>query len=204
MKTSFGQFARYFVLIVSVLGIMVLLRGLYIQLAPMDSLGEASDNCARGDLPSVPNGIGTVATAHSTSCDYFMIHGDETTFVYLHRLGEKDSAKSLLFRFYDSSSNDADPHMEWADSSNLRISVPAVLVVTKQVTSMNGVKISYSIGKEEMSREEPARLRMHDATILFACLVLLTAICVLTGRSLLRKRVSRQISLPGVSDFAGN
>jgi hypothetical protein len=188
MKTSFGQFARYFVLVVSVLGIIVLLRGLYIQLGPLDSLGEVSDNCARGDLPSVPNGAGMVATEHFTSCGYFIIHGEVTTFVYLHTVGEKDSAKSLVFRFYDSSSNDVDPQIEWADSSNLRISVPAVWVVTKQITSMNGVKISYSIGKEEMSREEPAKLRMHDARILFACMLLLTAICVLTGRSLLRKK----------------
>jgi hypothetical protein len=188
MKTGFGQFARYFVLVVSVLGIIVLLRGLYFQLGPLDSLGEDSDNCARGDVLSAPNGAGMVATAHTTSCDYFIIHGEETTFVYLHRLGEKDSKKSLVFRFYDSDSNDADPQMEWADSSNLRISVPAVWVVTKQVTSMNGVKISYSIGKEEMSRQELARLKVHDATILFAGLVLLTAICVLTGRSLLRKK----------------
>jgi hypothetical protein len=189
MKTSLGQFARHFVLIVSVLGIIVLLRGVYVQLGPLDSLGEDSDNCARGDVSSVPNGAGMVATEHLTTCDYFMIHGEVRTFVYLHRVGEKDSAKSLVFRFYDSSSSsDVDPQMEWADSSNLRISVPAVWVVTKQVTSMNGVKISYSIVKEEMSREELARLRMHDATILFAGLVLLTAICVLTGRSLWRKK----------------
>lgn len=190
MKTGFGQFARYFVLVVSVLGIIVLLRGVYVQLGPLDSLGEDSDNCARGDVSSVPNGAGMVATEHLTTCDYFMIHGEVRTFVYLHRVGEKDSAKSLVFRFYDSSSssNDVDPQMEWADRSSLRISAPVVWVVTKQVTSMNGVKISYSIAKEEMSREELAKLRMHDATILFACLVLLTAICVLTGRSLWRKK----------------
>jgi hypothetical protein len=187
MRTRFSTLARYFVLTVSVLGIIVILRGLYFQLGPLDSLGEATHNCARGELPSVSNGSGVVATAHYVTCDYFMIHGDETTFVYLHQSGEKDARKSLIFRFYDSSNNDADPQIEWADSSNLHISVPSVFAITKQSTSVNGVRISYSIGKEEMSRQESARIRMHDAGILLVCLVFLTAICVLTGRSLLRK-----------------
>src|ERR1700722_9377683 len=94
MKTNFGKFARYLVLIVSIVGIIAVLRVSYVQLVP-DALGETNDNCVRGELPSVPNGAGMVVTAHSIVCGYFIIHGDETDFVYLHQLGEKDSRKSL-------------------------------------------------------------------------------------------------------------
>jgi hypothetical protein len=187
MMSKFGKVARYFLLVVSVLGVVLVLKFSYDDIGPYDSLGEASDKCARGDLPSVPNGSGMLATAHFTSCSYGLAHGAETTYVYVHKTGEKDSRKSLVFRF-DNGDNIDSPQITWSDDLNLRISVPAVGEVTKQIASKDGVKISYSIGKEDMSREESLRIRMHDGEILFVCLVFLTGICVLTVRSILRQK----------------
>ena len=57
------------------------------------------------------------------------------------------------------------PRIVWSDNSNLHISVSEVGAVTKQLTSINGVKISYSIGKEEYSLEEVERDVRHGAEL---------------------------------------
>jgi hypothetical protein len=183
MRSKLGQFARYFFLAASVLAIFVVLDDLYIVLRPQDPLGEASNNCIKGDLPSVPNGTGMVATAHVTSCSFGLAHGAETTYVYLHGLGEKDSRESLVFRFANAG-NLYRPQMVWSDNSALHISVSEVGEVTEQVTSKDGVKISYSIGKEDMSRKESFRIRIQDAKSSFVLLIFLTLICVLAVRSI--------------------
>ena len=96
MRTSLSKVARYFFLVVSVLGIALVIDDLYIVLRPQEPLGEASNNCIKGDLPSVPNGTGMVATAHVTSCSFGLAHGAETTYVYLHGL-ERKIAGNLLY-----------------------------------------------------------------------------------------------------------
>jgi hypothetical protein len=188
MMSKFGKVARYSLLVISVLGVVLVLKFLYDDIGPSDSLGEASDNCARGELPSVPSDSGMVATAHFTSCTYGFAHGLETTYVYVHKAGEKDGRKFLVFRF-DNGGHLDEPQMTWSDNLNLHISVGAVGEVTKQIASIDGVKISYSILKEDMSREESLRIRMHYAKILFAWLVFLTGICVLTIISIRKQKI---------------
>lgn len=178
---------RYFLLTVSVLGIAVTLFGLYIMLRPQDSLGNANDNCARQDFPSIPSGNGTVATSHTIDCTYFIAHGEETTFVYVHKTGQEDSRKSLVFRFANASNVD-DPLIAWSDSSDLRISVSEVGEVTKQLAVIDGVKILYSIGKEDAPVGESDRIRRRIAGVLFVLLIFLTAICVMTARSIQKLR----------------
>ena len=185
--SKLGKVARYFLLVVSVLGIVLVLKFLYDDIGPSDSLGEDSDNCARGDLPSIPNGSGMVATAHFTSCTYGFAHGLETTYVYVHNTGEKDGRKSLVFRF-DNGGHLDEPQITWSDNLSLHISVAAVGEVTKQIASIDDVNISYSILKEDMSREESLRIRIHYAKILVALLVFLIGICVLTLRSILKQK----------------
>ncbi|SRR5258706_7135489 len=187
MSTSVGKIARYFILTVSGFGIAVVLFGLYGMIRPLDSLGEADDNCARQDFPSIPNGNGMIATSHVIDCTYFIAHGEETTFVYVHKLGNEDSKKSLVFRF-DNADNSDDPHITWSDNSNLRISVSEVGEVTKQLATIDGVKIAYSIGKEDMSATESERIQRRITEVLVVLLILLTAICVITGRSIQKKK----------------
>jgi hypothetical protein len=144
------------------------LNWLYVDVAPvLDSLGETNGaNCdTRGDFPSVPNGAGMVVTGHSTGCAVVLLSTAFTTYVYVHKAGENDSAKSLVFRFDESPESSTDPQIVWSDTSNLKISVPEVDAVTKQLTSINGVKISYSIGKEENSLEEVERDVRHGAEL---------------------------------------
>jgi hypothetical protein len=187
MRVNFGKIARYFLLTVSVLGIALVVIDLYAVLRPQDPLGVANYDCIKGDLSSVPNGSGLVATAHVTSCSFGLAHGAETTYAYVHKAGEIDSKESLVFRFANAG-NLYRPQMVWNDDSSLHISVSEVGEVTEKVTSKEGVKISYSIGKEDMSREESIRLRIHNAEISSAWLMLFVTICVLSARSIRRQK----------------
>jgi hypothetical protein len=162
------KFADYFLLGLSLLSILIALYWLYIDVAPMlDSLGETngSDCDTRGDFHPVPNGAGMVATGHSTGCAVVLLTTEFTTYVYVHKTGESDSAKSLVFRFDVSPDASEDPKLVWDDASNLHISVPEVAAVTKQLTSINGVKISYSVGKIDYSLEEVERDVENDAAL---------------------------------------
>src|ERR1700688_1556498 len=137
MWPKLGKFARYFSLGLSILSILMALNWLYVELAPLlDSLGETNgaDCDYRGDFPSVPNGAGLVATGHSTGCAVVLLFTAFTTYVYVHKIGESDSAKSLVFRFNESPDSSAEPQIVWSDASNLRISVSTVDAVTKQLT----------------------------------------------------------------------
>ena len=101
----------------------------------------------------------------------------------MHKSGEEDSRKSLVFRFANAANLD-DPLITWTDSSDLRISVSEVGEVTKQVAAIDGVKILYSIGKERAPAGETDRIRRRIAGVLFLLLLFLTATCVLLVRSI--------------------
>jgi len=168
MSRSLRKFGRYFLLALSILSVLIALNWLYVDVAPMlDSLGptNGADCDSRGDFPSVPNGAGMIATGHSTGCAFFLLGTAFTTYIYVHRAGEPDSANSLVFRFDESPDSSEDPKLIWSDASNLRISVPEVSAVTKRRTSINGVNISYSIVKEEVSLEEVERQVRHGAEL---------------------------------------
>jgi hypothetical protein len=153
----------------------------------LDPKGEADENCMLLDLGSVPNGAGLVANAHLTSCGYFIAHGGETTYVYVHRVGEPDERESLVFRF-DTTENGQPPQLVWTDNQTLHITFSRVAEVRKELSSIGTVKISYSIGEEEIARGESAKLARRVAAILSAVLMFLIGICVLTARSLLRQK----------------
>ena len=184
-----GKVARYTVLTVSIVGIAVVLFLLFRFFSPLDSLGQTDASCdTREDFPSVPNGTGMVATGHTTGCAIALLSTEFTTYVYVHKAGEKDSAKSLVFRFYESPGFFDGPKIAWSDDSNLHISVSEVGEVTKQLNSIDGVKISYSVGKEGFSREEDLKESRHWATVLFVWLTFLTGVCFLTVRSIRRRK----------------
>ena len=170
----------------SIFGIGVVLF-LLIRQASVDELGEADGNCIYQDLGSAPNGTGLVATAHETACTYGLVHAGETAYVYVHKAGDSDRGKSLVFLFGESKSG-GPPQVVWRDSLTLQISVSRVGEVLKQRNSMGAVKISYSIGEEEIPRGESAKLRRRSLSILSALLISLSAICLVTARLIRRQR----------------
>jgi hypothetical protein len=181
--------ALYLLLSLSIFGIAVSLF-LLIRHASLDELGEASENCVYDDLGSVPNGTGLVATAHDTACTVGLIHGGETAYVYVHKAGDPDRGKSLVFLF-DESQRGGPPQLVWSDSLTLQISVSRVGEVLKQRNSIGAVKISYSIGEEETPRGESAKLTRQILEYLSAVLIFLIGVCLLTARSILKKKNRR-------------
>jgi hypothetical protein len=188
-RPNVGRFVRYFLLGLSILGILYGLRRLFNDFVP-DSLGETSGTCdTRGDFPSVPNGTGMVATGHVTGCAVFLLTTEFTTYVYVHRTGEADSRKSLVFK-YDSTGLSVDQQIAWSDNSNLHVSTPEVGAVYKQLTSVDGVKISYFVGKESDPAEVVAREFRLDVEISSVWLAFWSGVCASTLRSILKTRPS--------------
>jgi hypothetical protein len=183
MGLTLRKTALYLVLTASVAGVAMTLIVLYANVSPLDALGKASDSCVVGDFSPVPNGSGLVATGHVTSCGWFIVHGDDTTYVYVHKDGANDGRGSLVFRYFNLGHLD-DPEMTWSDKSNLHISVHAVGEVTKQVSTIDGVKILYSIGTTDVPAEELDRVRRRIALVSAVLLVFLTAICVIIAKSI--------------------
>jgi hypothetical protein len=159
----------------------------------MDPQGGESDGCINEELPAVSNGAGMVATGHETWCDDVFVH-DGATYIYVHRSGKGESRKSLVFRFGNSVDYGVQyepPRLEWGDKSTLHISVGTVEDVTKQVNFIDGVRISYSIGKEEYLREDWDRSLeqlKHIAEGMLVALVALTCVCVILVRSIINAR----------------
>ncbi|HTV60311.1 MAG TPA: hypothetical protein VMJ93_15670 [Verrucomicrobiae bacterium] len=183
MRAKLWKIALCSLLAVSGIGVVVILLGLYGTLRPLDALGDASDSCAREDFAPVPNGAGLVATTHFTTCGWFIVHGDETTYVYVNKQGTEDSRKSLVFRFSNFGHLDP-PQITWSNKSTLHVFVPAVGEVTKQIATIDGVTILYSIGKEDVPAGESGRTRRRVALLLSVSLVFLTTICVISVKSI--------------------
>lgn len=172
-----SKFARYFLLVLSIVGSLLALSRLYADFYPrINSLGESDGGCEiRGDATSVPSGTGMIATAHIVGCDGPYDAIAYTTYVYVHKVGENDSAKSLVFSF-DADSGDL--KMVWTDNSNLRISISEAGDMTKKITSMDGVKISYSIAKEGYSPEDIARSSRLEEAASFVWLIFCIGVCI--------------------------
>jgi hypothetical protein len=114
-----------------------------------DPQGDANEYCIKAELPPVPNHSGLVVTAHETDCD--VIGGTSAVYVYVHKSGTVDYRGNLVFRYFDIS--DEKPlKIEWINPSSVRISVSHVSEVTKQLTEIGGVQVSYAIGKVDYPR----------------------------------------------------
>jgi hypothetical protein len=111
-----------------------------------DPQGEENSNCHLTKLKAVPNKTGMVATAYNTVCD--VSGGNSAIYVHVHGLNQDDTRKSLVFRYFDKVEVPP-PTIEWINDSSLRISVEAVSQVTKQLPMVDGVEITYEIGKQD-------------------------------------------------------
>ena len=187
MMSIFGKIARYLVLAVSSILIVALLFAFYRWAKALDPQGEENACCIKMDLPPVSNGAGMLASAHNTGCDCVMAHSI-ATYVYVHPSGSGDSRKSLVFRY---EGGDDDPQLTWVDRSTLHIAVGHIAEVSKQVDSIDGVKITYSIGMEYYPRKQGHRFinfRTGIGVFMFLALLALIFVAGVTVRSILRSR----------------
>jgi hypothetical protein len=158
--------AKYIALLISVLIIFGMLCYFYILPDRLDPQGVGSASCFVDEFPVIPNGNGMLASAHHTLCDD-VVH-DSAIYVFVYKSGGSESPHSLVFRYADYPTV-APPKIEWVDKSTLSISVGDVSQVTKMLTFVEGVKIVYSIGKEEYPRD--AWQKHVDTLKIFSALV---------------------------------
>lgn len=131
-----------------------------------------------------------VATAHTLYCTYFIAHGGGTTYVYVHKVAEPDSARSLVFRF-DDSEGDPPTEIVWSGPSTLLISIPAVGEVTREVHSIGSVKLVYRIGRQETPMGTSLKENRKSELEMIGMFVFFIAIFVLASRSIMKRRRAR-------------
>ena len=138
-----------------------------------------------------------VATGHFTVCT--TLGTDAEYYVYVHKATDADSWRSLAFRFAPAFGvpDTCAPEMTWVDGSTLRISVGHISEVSKQVNSIDGVNISYSIGQEAFPLEDWDRSVKETkafAVCMFLLLLVLIRLCALLVKSIIhqKKRVNLQ------------
>ena len=156
MRSIFWKITRYLGLAVSFLIIIVALFVLHRCTVLADPQGDESDCCGTEKLPAVPNGAGLVVTAHTTGCDCAFVH-DTGNYIYVHPVAKSDSRRSLVFRYSDSEvprikpgeTNGSAPKITWIGPTALNIAVDHIGEISKQLDSMQGVKISYTIGTQD-------------------------------------------------------
>ncbi len=144
---------RFLLLVLVLLVAVVGLRIAYVQYLYRDLQGNESLDCVSSELTPIASGMGMVVTGHDASCDPF--GGNWATYIYVHKVDEAESRQSLVFRFDDVSydytkKNDFKnnkPKFEWIDPHHVRIGIAALSRITKQVDYMDGVNISYVVGR---------------------------------------------------------
>jgi hypothetical protein len=116
-----------------------------------DPQGDASNNCNKVELPAIRNHSGLVVTAHNTVCDVF--GGTSAIYVYVHKWGAAEDRANLVFRYIDRY-DAASPRFDWINESSLLISVNHISEVSKKLNTMQGVTISYAVGKIDYDRKK--------------------------------------------------
>jgi hypothetical protein len=114
--------------------------------ADSDPQGDANVNCTKTDLDPIASATGLVVSGHNTVCDGF--GGDSAIYIYVHRINEKESGDRLVLRYSERTDWDL-PKIEWTGTNELRIRVKHAIQVTKRVTAVGPVKITYEIAQED-------------------------------------------------------
>jgi hypothetical protein len=118
-----------------------------------DDLGDAP--CYARELTALPNRSGEVATVRRVLCTGDMLNTVVVYFVFVHKVSERNNHDNLVFRYTTSDGYRLTapyvPKLAWAKDSALNIALGdgVILQVTKQRASIDGVGISYSLGKAQ-------------------------------------------------------
>jgi hypothetical protein len=119
-----------------------------------DPQGNETLSCYKAELPSVPSSAGMAVTAHNTVCGDF--GGTSAIYIYVHRLGEKESRQNLVFRYSERGDWEL-PKISWKSENELTIQVPRVVQVTKIVRTIGPVRIKYDIGQQDYPALESSK-----------------------------------------------
>lgn len=111
------------------------------------------------DIASIKSGTNNVAILREVDCPGDFAQGESYFAVFVHRIGEPNSSKNLVFQYMpdDLSSDPAlTPRLRWIDGSQLRITAKgSIEKVVRQLDRLGGVRFSYYLSLVE-SRDQDA------------------------------------------------
>lgn len=114
--------------------------------ADTDPQGGAGLWCDNESIDPVSNSSGWVVSGHNTVCSG--VGGNSAIYIYAHPIGQKEGREFLVFRYFEHGGSNL-PKIEWIGENKLSIQVDHVSQVTKKISSIGPVSISYQIGKED-------------------------------------------------------
>jgi len=110
-----------------------------------DPQGGSNLWCDDEKLSSIPNGTDMEVSGHRTNCN--TVGSDSVAYVHLHPKGQSESRSTLIFR-YDGN----DPNMRWIDDHHISIQADNISDVSKQVTLLEDISISYDLSIIDTSK----------------------------------------------------
>jgi hypothetical protein len=115
--------------------------------------GWGEDPCEKDDMKRVKNGAGLIAIVRRTVCPGYMAGDNSLMYFVLIGVDQDDARPDLVLRYEPSDWYwDSPPYVAWDGPKVLRIAfgrisfgTPAIVQITKQEASSNGVTIEYSM-----------------------------------------------------------
>ena len=111
-----------------------------------DPQGESGFYCDKLDFDPIANTSGWAVSGHFTICGGF--GGSGAVYMYVHPIKESEGREYLAFRYSD---NDGHwpPKVIWKNEHEVIIQVDHLSQVTKKLSSIGPIKITYQIAKQD-------------------------------------------------------
>ena len=108
------------------------------------------------EWPEVPSRARLAVSIRRTSSGLLSVDVPASYFIFVRPLYQQDNKESLVFRYYATEAGfDAPPQVSWESNDHLIITVGVgdILTVTKQHKEIDGVRITYSLGRSTYNSE---------------------------------------------------
>lgn len=145
---SLASVRRRPLIIIAALTMFLLIVASLLWFWPDDTDPQGGEGfwCDNRNIDYVSNSSGWVVSGHNTVCSGF--GGNSAIYIYAHPVGQNEGREFLVFRYFEHGGSNL-PKIEWIGENKLSIQVDQVSQVTKKISSIGPVSISYQIGKED-------------------------------------------------------
>jgi hypothetical protein len=127
-------------------GILAVALILWYWRADSDPQGNANVSCVKAEFDPIRSETGMVVSGHNTVCDGF--GGDSAVYIYVHRIDERENSGELVLRYSERTDWEL-PDIKWTGENQLMIRLKHAIQVTKKVTTIGSVAITYQIEQED-------------------------------------------------------
>ena len=114
--------------------------------AAKDPQGGQGLWCDNEKFTPVSSASGWIASGHNTVCSGF--GGSSAIYIYVRPFGQEERREFLVFRYFEHG-GEMPPKIEWVGEYKLSIRLDHIPQITKKISSIGPVNISYHIRKED-------------------------------------------------------